>query len=592
MAQAGFTPLLLYVNTTTSTAPSAGNLTNGELALNSFTGKLYYKTPAGAVTVLADASLSSAVLSLSFGTTGLTPSTATSGAITVAGTLVGANGGTGQSTYALGDLLYGTASNTLSKLTLGTSGQVLTAGASAPQYVAQSTLSVGTATNLAGGTTGSVPYQTGAGATGMLSIGAAYTIVAANAGATAPTFQSLTSLIDNAFTASAQGTVLYRGASNWVALAPGTAGNVLTSGGAGANVSWGSAGGAGVTSFQTSLNGLTPSASTTGAVTLAGTLGATSGGTGQSTYATGDIIYASATNTLSKLAVSTNGYVLTLVAGVPAWAAASGGVSSFSAGTTGFTPNTATTGAVTLAGTLIGANGGTGQSTYALGDLLYGTASNTLSKLTLGTSGQVLTAGASAPQYVAQSTLSVGTATNVAGGLANQVHYQTGAGATSFIAAPSVASTFLSWTGSAFAWSTVGLSANATVTGLLEATNVVAAAPSTTQNIDVITSSVWYYTANTSANWILNLRGNSGTSLNTVMAVGTAITVVFAATNSTTAYYQTAIQVDGATQTVRWQGGSAPASGNTSSVDIYTMTVFKTSATPTYSVFASQVRFA
>lgn len=49
------------------------------------------------------------------------------------------------------------------------------------------------------------------------------------------------------------------------------------------------------------------------------------GGTGQSTYTTGDIIYASATNTLSKLTAGTNGYVLTLVAGVPAWQNSSGG---------------------------------------------------------------------------------------------------------------------------------------------------------------------------------------------------------------------------------------------------------------------------
>lgn len=81
-----------------------------------------------------------------------------------------------------------------------------------------------------------------------------------------------------------------------------------------------------MTTFQTSLSGLTPSTATTGAVTLAGTLGATSGGTGLSAYTTGDIIYASATNTLSKLTAGTNGYVLTLAAGVPSWAAASSGV--------------------------------------------------------------------------------------------------------------------------------------------------------------------------------------------------------------------------------------------------------------------------
>jgi len=46
----------------------------------------------------------------------------------------------------------------------------------------------------------------------------------------------------------------------------------------------------------------------------------TKGGTNQSTYTTGDILYASASNTLSKLAVGTNGQILTLASGVPSWA--------------------------------------------------------------------------------------------------------------------------------------------------------------------------------------------------------------------------------------------------------------------------------
>jgi len=56
--------------------------------------------------------------------------------------------------------------------------------------------------------------------------------------------------------------------------------------------------------------------------------------------------------------------------------------------------------------------GGSGQTSYATGDMLYASGSTTLSKLTLGTTNYVLTAGASAPQYVAQSSLSVGAATN------------------------------------------------------------------------------------------------------------------------------------------------------------------------------------
>ena len=151
--------------------------------------------------------------------------------------------------------------------------------------------------------------------------------------------------------------IIGNGTNSATRLAIGTNGYVLTSNGT--TASWAASAG-GVTSFQTSLNGLTPNTSTTGAITLAGTLGATSGGTGFTTYAAGDLIYASATNTLSKLTAGTNGYVLTLASGVPTWAASTGGVTSFSAGSTGLTPSSATTGAITLAGTLAVANGGTG----------------------------------------------------------------------------------------------------------------------------------------------------------------------------------------------------------------------------------------
>jgi hypothetical protein len=56
-------------------------------------------------------------------------------------------------------------------------------------------------------------------------------------------------------------------------------------------------------------------------------------------------------------------------------------------------------------------------------------------------------------ENVSQSTLVVNTATNIAGGAANRIPYNTGAGVTSFISAPSVANTFLEWSGSAYQWS-------------------------------------------------------------------------------------------------------------------------------------------
>jgi hypothetical protein len=55
--------------------------------------------------------------------------------------------------------------------------------------------------------------------------------------------------------------------------------------------------------------------------------------------------------------------------------------------------------------------GGTGLTTYTAGDLIYASGTATLSKLALGTTTHVLVAGAAAPEYVAQSTLSVGSAT-------------------------------------------------------------------------------------------------------------------------------------------------------------------------------------
>ena len=100
MAQAGFTPISLYYSTTASAVPAAGNLVAGELALNTNDGKLYFKNSSNVVTLLAQSGAASPVTTISFGTTGLTPSTATSGAVTVAGTLAIANGGTGASTLA------------------------------------------------------------------------------------------------------------------------------------------------------------------------------------------------------------------------------------------------------------------------------------------------------------------------------------------------------------------------------------------------------------------------------------------------------------------------------------------------------------
>jgi len=133
-----------------------------------------------------------------------------------------------------------------------------------------------------------------------------------------------------------------------------------------------------------------------------------------------------------------------------------------------------------------------------------------------------------------------------------------------------------------------------TIKSAQEIATISATAATGTINYDYKTQSVLHYTTNATANWVLNVRGDSGTTLSSLMDVGDSVTVVFTSANGATAYYQTSLQIDGTTTgvTIRWQGGIAPTAGNASSVDVYTFNILKTAATPTYSVFASQTRFA
>ena len=131
----------------------------------------------------------------------------------------------------------------------------------------------------------------------------------------------------------------------------------------------------------------------------------------------------------------------------------------------------------------------------------------------------------------------------------------------------------------------------AAVKNIKEPATVSATAATGTINYDVTTQSILYYTTNASANWTVNFRASSGTSLNAAMSTGDVITVVFLVTQGSTAYYNSAVQVDGASVTPKWQGGSAPSAGNASSIDIYTYTIVKTGSA-TFTVFASQTKFA
>jgi len=173
MAQTGFTPLQIYSSSTAAAAPVAGNLTNStlgsELAINITDGKLFYKDNANAIQVIAWKTTPTTA-----GGTGLTSYTAGDTLYYASGTTlsklgIGASktimtssgtapqwstsldtsqGGTGVTSYTAGDLPYYVTGTVLSKLGIGSANTVLTSSGTAPQWTAQSSLAVGTASNL------------------------------------------------------------------------------------------------------------------------------------------------------------------------------------------------------------------------------------------------------------------------------------------------------------------------------------------------------------------------------------------------------------------------------------------------------------
>ena len=99
-----------------------------------------------------------------------------------------------------------------------------------------------------------------------------------------------------------------------------------------------------------------------------------------------------------------------------------------------------------------------------------------------------------------------------------------------------------------------------------------------------IASPLVVFTSNSSANSTVNFTGLAG------MPVGNTASFVIINPNGSTAYYINTYQVDGSGTTVKWAGG-APIGGTSANTDIYSFSVIKTSATPTYNVFASVQSF-
>jgi hypothetical protein len=179
-------------------------------------------------------------------------------------------------------------------------------------------LNLGTSV-ITGGTWNGGTIGTAYGGTGLTSFSAAnYALYSTSSSALTAGTLPIAAGGTAATTFTANGVVYGNGTSALGVTAAGTTGQVLV-GNTGSAPTWGTISSSLVSSFQTSLSGLTPSTATTGAVTLAGTLGPTSGGTGISSYAVGDLLFANTTTSLDRLTVGANGYVLASNGTAPAW---------------------------------------------------------------------------------------------------------------------------------------------------------------------------------------------------------------------------------------------------------------------------------
>jgi hypothetical protein len=277
-------------------------------------------------------------------------------------------------------------------------------------------------------------------------------------------------------------------------------------------------------------------------------------------------------NVTSTIALSgstgTTGYVLTSNgASAPTWQANASGLAITDDTTTNATRfltfTSASTGSITgadVSSTKLAFNPSTGAltatsltPTNALGVAYGGTGATTLTGVLKGNGTSAFTAATAGTDYVAPGTATTFTA------------LQTFAGTTS--------------------------NADLKTSNILEVATVSATAATGTIDYDVTTQSVLYYTTDASGNFTVNFRGSSGTSLDTIMATGESLSATFLVTNGATAYYNSAVQVDGSSVTPKWQGGSAPTSGNASSIDSYTYVIIKTGSA-TFTVLASVTKFA
>jgi hypothetical protein len=355
-----------------------------------------------------------------------------------------------------------------------------------------------------------------------------------------------------------------------------------------------------------------------GAITLANTVGSASGNAITTTTAQYMAIRITGTQTVTKVITGPSYSKLYMVD----HAGATSAVTFKAAGQTGVSVAvgekcfvyyngtdyvkiaTSTAGTVTSA-SVVSANGFAGTVATATTTPAI-TVSTSITGVLKG-DGTAISAATSGTDYLAPPSGTAILKANSGGALANAT------AGTDYLAPPSGTAILKANSGGALANATAGtdyvapgtattFTATQTFTGTSSAQAIVlndaaevatisATAATGTINYDITTQSVLYYTSNASANWTVNFRASSGTSLNTLMTTGQSMTVAFLVTQGSTAYYNSAVQVDGSSVTPKYQGGTAYSAGNASSVDVYMYTIIKT-GNAAFTVFASQTKFA
>jgi hypothetical protein len=134
---------------------------------------------------------------------------------------------------------------------------------------------------------------------------------------------------------------------------------------------------------------------------------------------------------------------------------------------------------------------------------------------------------------------------------------------------------------------------NKTLKSAKENVTIIATAPPSIVNFEVVTQPIVWYNSTTTGNFIINVVGKTSpaTTLNSLLSIGDSITVNLFVKNDAGPYYATSYQIDGVAITPKFQGGNGIVTGGQYGIDLYVLFMIKT-ANSAWTLFVSQTKFA